>query len=179
MPLTLGQFQQTEGPTLAPGDKAVQIIVLGGTVETGPTAAIGNAAVISGIAKIRARDIIVIGSQPFHFAAHQVREHPKVHHDCPDSILQLSVADQNKAVWWSTEPFEITSIKGDPEHGSKDAPYPFTSEPKTILEDTQDAKKKIHVARSSVPTTDAIGFHYKITFKVNDELVDPNIYCGD
>jgi hypothetical protein len=178
MALTLEQFQQTEGPTLEPGDKAVQIIVLGGAVETGQTAAIGNAAVISGIAKIRARDIIVIGSKPFHFAAHQVREHPKVHHDCPDSILQLSVADKNRAVWWSTQPFTITNIEGDPEHGLKDAPYPFTSELKTIREDSLDAKK-IHVVRSSVPTTDAIGFHYKITFEVNGHLVDPNIYCGD
>jgi hypothetical protein len=185
MAINIVQHTVSSGPRLIAGDKPVQIVVVGrATGSPGPSTieeeTIRSAeTVANAIPHTKPRDIVVIAKKPYHLVVKKLREHPKAHHEFPDTILQLSIEEGNKAVWWSTVDFKITDISYSAHTPRQpDAPRnPFSGLPVTA-EDKDDAGRQIWVARSSVPVPQSEGQQYKITLSLEGQEVDPDMYCG-
>lgn len=185
MAVNIVQHTVSSGPRLAAADKAVQIHVVGRA--PGFPALSANEQenkrsatdVVGKIPKTKPRDIVVIATKPYHLVRKELREHPNVHHEFPDTILQLSIEEENRAVWWSTTRFDITDINysahtprqpGAPRSPFKDLP---------VTKEEQDGDGQIvYVARSTAPVQESEGQQYKITLSVNGKDVDPDMYCG-
>jgi hypothetical protein len=137
-------------------------------------------------------DIVVFDGKPWHLAGlpghkKERREHPQVHIDFPDTILVISIENQQSAVWWSEEPFTITSIKRSgldhknrwypeaPEADRKAPIYPFADDPPAPPTRNENG---LYVARSTVPVAGSNGHMYKIKFTMAGKSIDPDMYCG-
>src|SRR5262245_26005350 len=114
-----------DGPVLADEELGVHIIQLPPDCLVGPgqarsasaagvgTAKVGQASAI--VQQAWPTDIVVVAGQPFHVAdlpGHKtlLHEHPQVHDKFPQTVLVISIEDQQRAVWWSETAFTITKI---------------------------------------------------------------------
>jgi hypothetical protein len=170
------------GPEQREGDVPVHIIFV-------PLAAVSTAVIDGYVSTVTLKevakhigaaaphDIVVFAGQPFHFAQGELRAHPKVHHDCPETVVKLYRKRGERAVWWSERPFAITHITQEEPKNIDKAETPFGL-PKTEPE-KGIASGGIFVARSAVPDARADNQEYKITFTIEGESqpVDPNMYC--
>lgn len=189
--MTVTGANSSAGPRLAIGEMAVHIILLqtecasGGSSAERPTQdELKEAGKEAGVP--RPTDIVVFDHRPWHFAGNQLRSHPKVHDDFPETILQLSISKKQRAVWWSEKRFEITEIKpsadpAHPHHGFPEAAtdpvrYPFADPHVTRIEQDVDGLD-VFVVRSSVPVDGAKNHMYKISFTMGGDAIDPDMYC--
>ena len=128
-------------------------------------------------------DIVVFNKQPYHFAGvgadKRLREHPQVHIDFPETVLVLKPGEQ--AVWTSDRSFEITRAVPSGGHGGPNfpeigtpEPYPFPNQP--IRADLRPAGQWI--AESGAPKPGARAHMYKISFTIETDDVDPDVYCS-
>ena len=183
--MTITVANLSRGPVLV--ERAVHIIFVpdgvAGVSETSdvlPTdAQLAEAATFDHIGSPAPTDVIVFARRPWHYVDGKLRKHPEVHHDYPDTVLELDVARGEKVLWWSERGFTITNIAAhDP---LVTAPPPFAEMPVTRPEPGVDhpTPTTIHVARAPVPSASARGHEYKITF-TNTEVgsVDPNMRCN-
>jgi hypothetical protein len=159
------------------------------------TAPIGTATlahVEKHIGKVAATDVVVFAKRPWHFAgrlpAHpfQLRAHPQVHHDFPETILVLSISKKQQAVWWSETEFNITHVQpsGHPAHpgfieaSTVPPAYPFPIPAPIVAQREHHNSRDIFVARSGVPITTAKEHMFKISFTIGNETIDPDTYCS-
>jgi hypothetical protein len=175
----------SRGPVLV--ERAVHIIFVPDGVagvdaasDALPTdAQLAEAANYSYIGSPAETDVIVFARRPWHYVDGKLRKHPEVHHDYPNTVLELDVARGEKVLWWSERDFTITQIAG---HSAADAnaPNPFASMPVTRPETGVDhlTPTTIHVARAPVPIETARGHEYKITFTSGGQRIDPNMRCN-
>ena len=128
-------------------------------------------------------DVVVFHRKPWHYVSGQLRAHPQVHIDYPETILQLSISAGDRAVWFSELRFDITTIELSDHHGSghapdpSAAPYPFSVAPITVQE-TDEGLHAIWVARSTVPVPKSANHMYKISFTIQGMLIDPDMSCN-
>src|SRR5437868_9325179 len=141
------------------------------SLGSGPVTAATLAHVAKHIGRAEPTDVVVFNKQPWHFAGHgndkQLRAHPQVHHDFPETILVLKPNEE--AVWSSDRAFTITLVKpsGDPSHphpGFPEGPppfpdYPFANSPIN----TREESTGVFAARSGVPKPEARKHMYKIS----------------
>jgi hypothetical protein len=120
-------------------------------------------------------DIIVFGGKPYHFADGKLKKHPDVHATNPETVLRLDRRTHDRAVWWSETRFTITRIEQEQPPNDRFAPSPFAAAPVTSETDTIG----LYVARSPLPTNNAYGQEYKITFEMEGRTIDPNMECGN
>ncbi|MBI3493042.1 MAG: hypothetical protein HY047_14870 [Acidobacteria bacterium] len=172
------------GPKIASPEKGVHIIRIPRTLGTGePTGSHPTPAARQAAEKLLAQvkpgptDIVVWARQPWHVVNGDLKDHPQVHADFPQTILTLSVKEKEKAVWWSEAFFEIVGI--DYSHHAKrisGAPKnPFTSDFVTQLE--VSGGEEFYVVRSTSPVDTAVGQQYKISFKMGVDAIDPDMSC--
>jgi hypothetical protein len=171
------------GPTIVSPEKGVHIMRLfivtpggpGGAAAGAPAPA-GGPPVAQNIGAPSPTDILVFDHQPFHSVGGQMKSHPQVHIDHPETILHLSVGNQEKVVWWSEEQFAILEVNPS-HHDPNPGPYPFEVKPQT--EESRDLNgRKIFISRSTVPKDAAINHRYKIKFSTAGEIIDPDMSCG-
>jgi len=174
----------SRGPNLTPGiDKGVHIIFYppeGPGPEPSPedldaaASAINLAASASG-QHVAPTDVVVIRDRPYHMVGGELKKHPEVHHDHPETMLDLKVEIQ-QGVWWSEEAFTIERIQP---HGTPPPNAPSTPFPKPEAAPGPDAAgRDIHVARSRTPDKAARGAEYKLTFNRSNRPIDPNMRCS-
>ncbi len=167
------------GPDLAKEEKGVHIIFVADDAVHAVSAADPTAAemkqVATHIGKPKATDVIVFGGNPWHFAGGELRKHPEVHRQFPETVLKLFRKTQDRAVWWSEHEFRITGIEKEEPENDGTAAYPFAFAPEARLQPISG--QRIWVARSSVPVNDAYGQEYKITFTIEGRTIDPNMEC--
>jgi hypothetical protein len=194
---TPGSATLSTGPRLSPPDsgvtdRGVHIIFVSPDVSVGELD--GNHIAPAGQELLRAHigdpaptDVIVYARRPWHFARCKLQPHPEVHRLAPESFLDLHRAGPSgpeRAVWWSEHDFTITTIEDEKDHRAREEgrsttpavdadPYPFKEKPITKQEEALD-QRQIFVARSTVPI--AAG-HYKITFEIEGQSIDPNMRC--
>jgi len=137
-------------------------------------------------------DIIVFNKEPYHYAGDppgkpmELREHPQVHHDFPETIVVIRPNEQ--VVWWSDRAFEIIDAMPST-HGPHDPhrfpeslepppPYPFTVASPIPARPERHQRGEFWVARSGVPKVDAHQHMYKIKFKIENDEIDPDGYCS-
>jgi len=169
------------GPVLAAEERGVHIIfVPDGAVSCGSP---GNPTEdeLKEVAKLvgfpAPTDIIVFCGNPFHFAGGKLKKHPEVHTSNPETVLKLDRRTHDRAVWWSETQFTITRIDQEHPQDSRLAPSPFAAPPVTTRE--PDTTGPLWVARSPLPTNNAYGQEYKITFQMAGSTIDPNMECGN
>jgi hypothetical protein len=134
-------------------------------------------------------DIVVFANEPWHYAGppgqKHLRAHPNVHIQFPETVLVLSVGDQDQAVWWSEQSFDITAIGlAGPAHANPHfaeattppPPYPFNL-PVTRLEQNLQGQD-IYVARAAPPIPGTEHHMYKIEFTIGTDTIDPDMYCA-
>ena len=175
----------SRGPVLV--ERAVHIIFVpdgvAGVSETSDTLPteeqLAEAGKFEHIGSPAPTDVVVFAKRPWHYVDGKLRKHPEVHHDFPNTVLEVDVARGEKVLWWSERGFTITNIAShDPQ---VIAPDPFAEMPVTRPEAgvDQPASMTIHVARAPVPSAGSRGHEYKITF-TNTEVgaIDPNMRCN-
>lgn len=127
-------------------------------------------------------DIVVFNRRPYHFAGplnhKELHPHPAVHLSHPETVLVLKPGEE--AVWTSDRFFEVTKAvwsgghghPGFPEIGTPDT-YPFPNRP--IRADVQAGQ---WVAKSGEPPAGARAHMYKISFTIENDDIDPDVYCS-
>lgn len=125
-------------------------------------------------------DIVVFDHKPWHVLNGQLRPHPQVHTEDKKTILELSFEAQDRAVWWSEQPFRITRVNRSPHHlvvaGSPDYPFDPPQPPYDAKPEQDDQLRTIFVVRSTPIVKPSIGQMYKISFFM-DEDIDPDMSC--
>jgi hypothetical protein len=177
-------FTLSRGPELEPGiDKGVHIIFYP-PEGPGPMPTNDEFAVIERTLALAEKesgpiletDVIVIRELPYHRVNGKLKKHPEVHHEHPHTVLDLKV-ELERGVWWSEERFTIKEIKPHGPHHPAIAPQKPFPEPHT--ETRPDVTgREIHVARSATAAKEAKKAEYKLTFKRNGRLIDPNMRCS-
>jgi hypothetical protein len=175
------------GPKLGKTDKGVHIIRLSAEAEYAE--AIGKSPSEEQLLSEAAKhvgapsktDIVVYDHKPFHVVNGELRPHPQVHDEDKDTILNLSFKDQDKAVWWSEQAFRITRINRSPDRkvvaGSPE--YPFNLAPPYDAQTERDEHgRAIFVVRATPIVKTSIGQMYKISFFMEKEDIDPDMFCG-
>ena len=173
------------GPKLEKTEKSVHIIKL--SEETALAGLSGHPSqhqVLSAAAKHvgtpKKTDIVVFEHKPWHVVNGELRAHPQVHIDFPETILALSFAAQDKAVWWSEQPFTITGIERSPHyppvHGSPNYPFSASTPPFDARPEQDQAGQPIFVVRTTPIVKESIGQRYKINFFMGED-VDPDMSC--
>ena len=191
-PLSAGpQLNTTESGVT---DRPVHIIAVPSGVAVGQLQGdhiteAGQLALQPHIAGAHPTDIVVFENRAWHLANDALQPHPQVHIDFPATILKLHRERPDgpgRAVWWSEQQFDITTIEDEAAHDAREAsgattppvdadPYPFTERPATEVERSIDpVPRDIFVARSTVPL---VAGRYKISFTLNGQLIDPNMHC--
>jgi hypothetical protein len=184
------------GPKLEQNDWGVEIILVRDevvlaelgrrTLGDGPPATVTLAHVAKHIGKPNPTDIVVFARRPFHFADGQLRAHPKVHEDFPETVTVLSRGKHDRAVWWSREHFTITSIRpaghghanpNYPEATTVPPPYPFAAQLTTRVEQSPQGVD-LFVVRSTEPIAGTEQHMYKIEFTMAGSSIDPDAYCS-
>jgi hypothetical protein len=170
------------GPVLAAEERGVHIIfVPDGAVSCGSP---GNPTddELTKVAELvgfpAPTDIIVFCGQSYHFAGEKLKKHPGVHGTNPETVLKLDRRTHDRAVWWSETQFTITGIAQEHPQNSRLAPSPFAGSPVTTRE-PDSTTGPLWVARSPLPTNNAYGQEYKITFQMEGRTIDPNMECGN
>jgi hypothetical protein len=190
-----------DGPELSDEELGVHIIFVPADCVAGP--AHGQSASAGGLGTATVAqvsdlvqqawptDIVVFAGQPFHVASlpgHKklLREHPQVHQTFPQTVLVISIKDQQRAVWWSETNFTITKI--EPSHHANNpffreadtiaprSPFASPDPPPTRIENVSG--RDLYVARSTVPVAAAAFHMYKIEFTMEGQEIDPDMYCG-
>jgi hypothetical protein len=127
-------------------------------------------------------DIVVFDHQPWHVVNGELKAHPKVHVDYPETVLEISFGRKERAVWWSEQPFTITSVRrsdhhpavhGSPVHPFDGPPPPYDARPEMDL-----AGQPIWAVRANPIVKESIGQMYKINFFMG-ENIDPDMSCGN
>jgi hypothetical protein len=195
-----GSRIQAIGPTPKEGEKTVHIIhVPVEQIENelhahglghGPVEPATLAQVARHIGQPAPTDIIVFAKQPWHFAGRsghpkELKSHPQVHRDFPETVLVLEKNEQ--AVWWSEKQFTVTHVapSADPSHAharfpeaaNTPPPYPFNGPDPMITRVEPHNNSDVFVARSGVPKADAAQHMYKISFTIDSDPIDPDVYC--
>jgi hypothetical protein len=153
--------------------------------ELGEVGTVTLAQVAKHIGAAAPTDIIVFNKQPWHFAGHgtdkQLRAHPQVHHDFPETILVVNPGEE--AVWSSDRFFEVTdavpSGASHPHPGFVEGPIPADPYPfggtKPIRALDAGGTWRVH---SGQPSAGAQRHMYKISFTIEHDTIDPDVYCG-
>jgi hypothetical protein len=137
-------------------------------------------------------DIVVFNKEPYHFAGRppgqpmQLRRHPQVHHDFPETILVIKPNEQ--AVWWSEKEFEVTDVEPSahaahpladfPEGPNPPPRYPFTIPSPIHARLEHHAHGEFWIVRSGVPKPEAHKHMFKISFTIGGHAIDPDGYCS-
>lgn len=197
-----GRSTQSTTPVPKEGEKTVHIIfvqeevILNELHQTslgnGPIPAATLSQVAKHIGQPAPTDIIVFAKRPWHFAGRaghskELRAHPQVHRDFPETVLVLGKNEQ--AVYWSERNFQVTDVQpsDDPSHRNDSFPeadsaaprYPFEGQnPMVTQPPSQDDARQFFTARSGKPKPEAAGHMYKITFDIENQSIDPDVYCG-
>ena len=135
-----------------------------------------EAAILAGAAQ--PTDIVVFDHRPWHKVGVELKAHPQVHIDYPETILKISYGGKQHAVWWSTEPFTVLRVVPAPHHPAvataplnpfegPDPPYPAKPLP---------GAPGVYAFRAEVLLDTAVGHLYKITLEMG-ELIDPDMFC--
>jgi hypothetical protein len=176
----------SDGPKLDPRtDVGVRIIKLPPRAEVAGMAGsnpsekeiMAAASKIAGPAK--KTDIVVFDHKPWHKVNGELHPHPQVHIDDPETILAVSFSRKDRPVWWSTEPFTITTVKPSPHHGSvATAPQnPFDGPSAPYVAGQEPGITSVWSVRAPQIVAQSIGHMYKITFFM-DETIDPDMSCN-
>jgi hypothetical protein len=168
------------GPKLVNGEKGVHIIYVSAEMLAGEAGGgQGTTVALQQVAKLvgnpAVTDVVVFAGEPWHVVNHELKAHPQVHKDYPETVLRIHRLRDETVVWWSEKPFTITAITPEPPKKRGKPEYPFAV-PATRPEDGSD-NKAIFVARSDVPIKEADDQEYKIAFKMEGQSIDPNMYC--
>jgi hypothetical protein len=173
--------QMSVGPKTSAKEKDVHIFRL-----PRPASSVGQSAAADPITfnaaplgPVRPTDIVVMDCEPWHYVGGELRAHARAHHDFPETILQLSRKQENRAVWWSEEPFEITEI-GPSDLDDAKGPYPFLAQVPLAATTERDRadRRDIFVVRSSVHIPGADNHKYKIVFTIGGDSIDPDMSCN-
>jgi hypothetical protein len=127
------------------------------------------------VGNVQKTDVVVFRGRPWHKVGTELFAHPAVHEIDAATVLELRVG-RDKAVWWSEHRFDIERIDPDPHNGISGPPpfgVPITEEELS----TDETPVPVFVARSVVPAVEAKSHHYKISFRRNGVLIDPNMRC--
>jgi hypothetical protein len=93
-------------------------------------------------------------------------------------VLKISFSAGQRAVWWSEEPFTITSIRRSDHHpiatGSPDYPFDGPPPPYAAERERDLAGRDLFAVRANPIVKGAIGQQYKIEFFM-DETIDPDM----
>lgn len=138
-------------------------------------------------------DIFVSAGQPFHFAGEPGRliAHPDAHHDFKETILYLRV-QRDSVLWWSEKEFHIDNdirLADDHAHpallaAEREPPAanppksPFSASISSRAIKDSSGKVLFWEARSTAPAADAHGHQYKISFTIEGQTIDPDMFCG-
>ena len=123
-------------------------------------------------------DIVVFDHQPWHKVGLELMAHPQVHIDHPETILRLSYAKKEVAVWWSEQPFTVTSMRrsdhhpavaGSPACAFDGPPPPYEATPEQDL-----AGRQVWAVRTKPIVEEAVDQMYKINFFMG-ESIDPDM----
>jgi hypothetical protein len=123
-------------------------------------------------------DIVVFDHKPWHMVNNRLRPHPQVHLEDQETILKISFKQQERACWWSEQPFRITRI--DPSHhstpGSNAPDYPFATgqAPLPGQPELDHDGQEIFVVRCPPIKAGAVGQTYKINFFMGEDI-DPDM----
>jgi hypothetical protein len=169
---------QSQGPDLHV-EKGVHIIFVQQDAEVAgpdPTPEERAEAAVA-VGTVQKTDVIVFRGRPWHKIGNELFPHPDVHDIDAATILDLRVG-RDKAVWWSEKRFDIERIEPDTHHGGAAGPQPFDVPATTEEMSTDATPTPIFVARSGMPITGAKNHHYKISFRRNGVLIDPNMRCS-
>jgi hypothetical protein len=127
-------------------------------------------------------DIVVFAHQPWPVVNGELKAHPQVHIDHPETILRVSYAKKEQPVWWSEQPFTITAVH-ESHHGgagpAAGAPHidPFDGpQPPYVAQPETDAggHETIWLVRAPTIVQLAIGHTFKITFNIGEDI-DPDM----
>ena len=171
-----------DGPTLADNELGVHLIYVP------KSCAHGLGQVMSCVGQPEPTDVVVYDGKPFHCAAlpgHRKgpQAHPRVHEDYPQTVLVVTGAKDQSAVWWSETPFSNVTI-GPSDHPNRFFPEADTQAPKDpfgepLQVNTETSNGRLlYVVRSHVPIPGAVGHMYKIEFTMEGQQIDPDMYCG-
>ena len=137
------------------------------------------AATLAGPAHVT--DIVVFDHKPWHKVHGELHAHPKVHDDYPETILQVSFKDKERAVWWSDRPFTVMTVRRSDHHpvvaGCPDYPFdgpppPYDAQP----EPDASSHATVFVVKAHPIVKEAVGQLYKISFLMG-EPIDPDMSC--
>ena len=127
-------------------------------------------------------DIVVFDHQPWHVVHGELRAHPQVHIDHPETILQISFSRKERAVWWSEQPFTITSVSRSSHHplvsGSPDHPFDGPPPPYAATAEADLAGRPMWAVRANPIVKESVGQMYKINFFMGEDI-DPDMSCGN
>jgi len=171
-----------DGPTLADTELGVHLIYV-------PESCARDLSEIMGcVGNPDPTDVVVWRGHPYHCAGlsghkKEPRSHPQVHVDFPQTVLVVTAAKNQSVVWWSETEFCDVTI------GPSHDPNRFFPEAKTDRPDdpfptpirvtTEICNgRTLYVIRSGVPIPDAVGHMYKIEFSMENQTIDPDMYCG-
>jgi hypothetical protein len=174
------------GPRLDTAEKGVHIIKL---VPTAALAEVMNATPTDAqlteaclhVGKPAPTDIVVFDHQPWHVVNGQLKAHPQVHIDHPETILTISFSARERPVWWSEEPFTIKGIQrshhGTSVAGSPDYPFDAGVMPLAAQAERDLHGRPVFVARATTILKASVGQTYKINFSMGEDI-DPDMSCS-
>jgi hypothetical protein len=123
-------------------------------------------------------DIVVFDHRPWHKVGPELKAHPQVHIDHPETILRLSFKRQQVAVWWSERPFSVTSVRRSDHHpavtGSPASPFDGPPPPYAATQEMDIAGRQVWAVRTNPIVQQAIGQMYKINFFIGEDI-DPDM----
>jgi hypothetical protein len=132
---------------------------------------------------IHEHDIVAIGNHPFSVVDGKLMGHEQA--EATRGPLELSLSGQNVVIWTSVQDFAI-QINRAGGHRSK-VPYdhchksyahhPFyrTDHPFQALEPVDPDEPKIFRVAAGPVRPDAVPGHYKVTFAIGEQIVDPDL----
>jgi len=177
--------KKSKGPKLDPKERDVHIINV--TPEGAMARMMADHApqerILEEAAKHAGRpkktDVVVFDHRPWHMVNGRLRPHPQVHHEDSETILKISFKQQERACWWSEQPFKITRIEPSAHHstsGSSTPDYPFATgqTPLPGQPELDHDGQEIFVVRCPPIVAAAVGQTYKINFFMGEDI-DPDM----
>jgi len=174
----------SKGPKLDPKERDVHIIKVSsdGAVGRMMTDHAPQDQILKEVAKHVGRpkktDIVVFDHKPWHVVNGRLLSHPQAHVEDPETILKISLSQQERACWWSEQPFKITRVEHSHHStpGPSAADYPFaTGQPPLPGQPELDPDgQEIFVVRCPPIKPEAVGRTYKINFFMGEDI-DPDM----
>jgi hypothetical protein len=125
-------------------------------------------------------DIVVVGRNPASVREEKAARKLCAHdHHHRETVLRVWT-ESDTVEYQCDEKFEIAEVKKAGWAIFVAPVDPFSNpKPRTASQETSVDGPAVWVWRSSVVPASANNQQYKMTFKINDELIDPDVVCGD